>query len=262
MLRAKSSQMSREYWEPHRRVKIEPEDIKEEIEEKIVRTEQIKTEPQEIKTEYEEQYIKDEQQDIKEEYIEVKRKPDVDQQPPFLKKAKQEACELPPSVYVKEEADEAVPHDEEMWVQCSDCDSHVKKKNLSRHFRKAHSAKVRPAFYSVSSFVPGKRVTLETVHRKLEEWNPEGEGKKWQQKGVGVGEQGRERLEKKEEEDNKSAAERAAAQARNLSIGRAAEQAASRARHNLTLRAMGGDTKSPDEDLAEDMFSWSPPQSP
>ena len=247
--------MSREYWEPHRRVKIEPEDIKEEIEEKIVRTEQIKTEPQEIKTEYEEQYIKDEQQDIKEEYIEVKRKPDVDQQPPFLKKAKQEACELPPSVYVKEEADEAVPHDEEMWVQCSDCDSHVKKKNLSRHFRKAHSAKVRPAFYSVSSLVPGKKVTLETVHRKLEEWNPEGEGKKWQE--------GREKFEKKEEEDKKAEAERAAAQAaHNLSYERAAEQAAARARQNLTLRAVGGDTKSLDEDSAEDMFSWSPPQSP
>ena len=32
--------MSREYWEPLHRVKIEPEDIKEEIEETFVRTEQ------------------------------------------------------------------------------------------------------------------------------------------------------------------------------------------------------------------------------
>ena len=236
--------MSREYWEPLHRVKIEPQDIKEEIEEKIARTEQIKTEPQEIKTEYEEQYIKDEPTDIKEEYIEVKRKPDVDHQPSSLKKAKQEASEFPPPVYVKEEADE-----EEMWVQCSECDSHVKKKNLSRHFRKAHSAKVRPAFYSVSRLVPGKKVTLETVHRKLEEWNPEGEGKKWIQKGVGLEKQRRRRLEKKEEEACKER-------------GRAAEQAAARARQNLTLRAMCGDTRFLDEDSAEDMFSWSPPQSP
>ena len=236
--------MSREYWEPLHRVKIEPQDIKEEIEEKIARTEQIKTEPQDIKTEYEEQHIKDEPQDIKEEYIEVKRKTDVDQQPSSLKKAKQEASEFPPPVYVKEEADE-----EEMWVQCSECDSNVKKKNLSRHFRKAHSAKVRPAFYSVSRLVPGKRVTLETVHRKLEEWNPEGEGKKWIQKGVGLEKQRRRRLEKKEEEACKER-------------GRAAEQAAARARQNLTSMAMGGDTKFLDEDSAEDMFSWSPPQSP
>ena len=223
----------------------------------------IKTEPQDIKTEYEEQHIKDEPQDIKEEYIEVKRKPDVDQQPSSLKKAKQEASEVPPPVYVKEEADEAVPHEEEMWVQCSECDLHVKKKNLSRHFRKAHSAKVRPAFYFVSRLVPGKKVTLETVHRKLEEWNPEGEGKKWQRKGVGVGKQGREKLEKKEEEDNKAAEERAAAQAGpNLSYKRAAEQAAARARQNLILTAVGGDTMSLDEDSAEDMFSWSPPESP
>ena len=234
--------MSRDYWEPLHRVKIE--DIKEEIGEKIVRTEQIKTEPQEIKTEYEEQYIKDEPTDIKEEYIEVKRKPDVDHQPSSLKKAKQEASEFPPPVYVKEEADE-----EEMWVQCSECDSNVKKKNLSRHFRKAHSAKARPAFYSVSRLVPGKRVTLETVHRKLEEWNPEGEGKKWIQKGVGLEKQRRRRLEKKEEEACKER-------------GRAAEQAAARARQNLTSMAMGGDTKFLDEDSAEDMFSWSPPQSP
>ena len=239
--------MSREYWEPLHRVKIKPQDIKEEIEEieeKIVRTDQIKTEPQEIKTEYEEQYIKDEPTDIKEEYKEVKRKTDVDRQPSSLKKAKQEASEFPPPVYVKEEADEA-----EMWVQCSECDSHVKKKNLSRHFRKAHSAKVRPAFYSVSRLVPGKRVTLETVHRKLEEWNPEGEGKKWIQKGVGLEKQRRRRLEKKEEEACKER-------------GRAAEQAAARARQNLTSMAMGGDTKFLDEDSAEDMFSWSPPQSP
>ena len=33
--------MSREYWEPLHRVKIEPEDIKEEIEEKFVKTEHI-----------------------------------------------------------------------------------------------------------------------------------------------------------------------------------------------------------------------------
>ena len=241
--------MSREYWEPLHRVKIEPEDIKEEIEEKFVMTEHIKAEPQDIKTEYEEQHIKDEPQDIKEEYIEVKRKPDVDQQPSSLKKAKQEASEFPPPVYVKEEAAEAVPHEEEMWVQCSDCDSHVKKKNLDRHFRKAHSAKVRPAFYSVSSLVPGKRVTLETVHTKLEEWNPEGEGKKWIQKGVGLEKQRRRRLEKKEEEACKER-------------GRAAEQAAARARQNLILTAVGGDTMSLDEDSAEDMFSWSPPESP
>ena len=236
--------MSREYWEPLHRVKIEPQDIKKEIEEQFVETDQIKTEPQDIKTEYEEQHIKDEPQDIKEEYIEVKRKPDVDHQPSSLKKAKQEASEFPPPVYVKEEADE-----EEMWVQCSECDSHVKKKNLSRHFRKAHSAKVRPAFYSVSRLVPGKRVTLETVHRKLDEWNPEGEGKKWIQKGVGLEKQRRRRLEKKEEEACKER-------------GRAAEQAAARARRNLTLMAVGGDTKFLDEDSAEDMFSWSPPQSP
>ena len=236
--------MSREYWEPLHRVKIEPQDIKKEIEEQFVETDQIKTEPQDIKTEYEEQHIKDEPQDIKEEYIKVKRKTDVDQQPPFLKKAKQEASEFPPPVYVKEEADE-----EEMWVQCSECDSHVKKKNLSRHFRKAHSAKAGPAFYSVSRLVPGKKVTLETVHRKLEEWNPEGEGKKWIQKGVGLEKQRRRRLEKKEEEACKER-------------GRAAEQAAARARQNLTLRAMGGDTRFLDEDSAEDMFSWSPPQSP
>ena len=241
--------MSREYWEPLHRVKIEPEDIKEEIEEKFVMTEHIKAEPQDIKTEYEEQHIKDEPQDIKEEYREVKRKPDVDQQPSSLKKAKQEASEFPPPVYVKEEAAEAVPHEEEMWVQGSECDSPVKKKNLDRHFRKAHSAKVRPAFYSVSRLVPGKRVTLETVHRKLEEWNPEGEGKKWQRKGVGVGKQGREKLEKKEEEACKER-------------GRAAEQAAARARQNLILTAVGGDTMSLDEDSAEDMFSWSPPESP
>ena len=247
--------MSREYWEPLHRVKIEPQDIKKEIEEQFVETDQIKTEPQDIKTEYEEQHIKDEPQDIKEEYIEVKRKTDVDQQPSSLKKAKQEASESPPPVYVKEEAAEAVPHEEEMWVQCSECDSHVKKKNLDRHFRKAHSAKAGPAFYSVSRLVPGKKVTLETVHRKLEEWNPEGEGKKWQE--------GREKIEKKEEEDKKAEAERAAAQTRhNLSYARAAEQAAARARHNLTLMAVGGDTKSLDEDSAEDMFSWSPPQSP
>ena len=242
--------MSREYWEPLHRVKIEPQDIKKEIEEQFVETDQIKTEPQDIKTEYEEQHIKDEPQDIKEEYIEVKRKTDVDQQPSSLKKAKQEASEFPPPpVYVKEEADEAVPHEEEMWVQCSECDSHVKKKNLSRHFRKAHSAKAGPAFYSVSRLVPGKKVTLETVHRKLEEWNPEGEGKKWIQKGVGLEKQRRRRLEKKEEEACKER-------------GRAAEQAAARARQNLTLMAMGGDTKFLDEDSAEDMFSWSPPQSP
>ena len=241
--------MSREYWEPLHRVKIEPQDIKKEIEEQFVETDQIKTEPQDIKTEYEEQHIKDEPQDIKEEYIEVKRKPDIDQQPSSLKKAKQEASEFPPPVYVKEEAAEAVPHEEDMWVQCSECDSHVKKKNLSRHFRKAHSAKVRPAFYSVSRLVPGKKVTLETVHRKLEEWNPEGEGRKWIQKGAGLEKQRSRQLEKKEEEGCKER-------------GRAAEQAAARARHNLTLMAVGGDTKSLDEDSAEDMFSWSPPQSP
>ena len=241
--------MSREYWEPLHRVKIEPQDIKKEIEEQFVETDQIKTEPQDIKTEYEEQHIKDEPQDIKEEYIEVKRKTDVDQQPSSLKKAKQEASESPPPVYVKEEAAEAVPHEEEMWVQCSECDSHVKKKNLDRHFRKAHSAKAGPAFYSVSRLVPGKKVTLETVHRKLEEWNPEGEGKKWIQKGVGLEKQRRRRLEKKEEEACKER-------------GRAAEQAAARARQNLTSMAMGGDTKFLDEDSAEDMFSWSPPQSP